>query len=383
MSASGNIICVSTPDKTTELSRLRQSHQPAKQQATPRQKTVYLNLIHDALKSKPDEPSSLEDILNWILINQPAVYKEYGAKKLRSAIQTSLSYQAKKMESKRTVWAYKGGTWQLHKAVVAEGNAEEDLGTHTERDACTPSTSAPSMGGPLRDSTLESSEDTPPSELRQTCERDNASGQTSPSAIVPRGQAMSRLASIGRQPSNPPQEADARTENENLSFNAAALGGSSAVSHSSSCKETLTEAEPTAEATPVTPNNEPCNNEENRCPKNTCDQPKNDGQDELDCAQIMRDLRRLKQERKLLEQKINSGRNSLPATGTLTQSANEAERAAEEAQRIADEARRAAETAKKAVEDAQAKHHRLATDELHLEKLTQASYLLRAQLDID
>jgi uncharacterized phage infection (PIP) family protein YhgE len=104
----------------------------------------------------------------------------------------------------------------------------------------------------------------------------------------------------------------------------------------------------------------------------------------------VRDLHRLKQKRKIQEQKIEANHNSLPDVNTLTQSANEAKRAADEAQRaaveaqrIANEAQRAAETAEKAVEDAQAKQSQLAADERYLQKLTHDSHILRARLDID
>ncbi|KAM0716821.1 hypothetical protein Q7P37_007624 [Cladosporium fusiforme] len=381
-SASGNTIRVSTPDRRTELFDTRVSHQPTKQQATPRQKTIYLSLIHDALRTKPDEPSSLEDILNWIRTNRSAVYQEYGAKKLRSAIQTSLSYQAKKVESKRTVWAYEGGTWQLHKAVAAVADDEQSADTYTERDVCTPSILVPSMGGAARNGTLESLEDTPPSTGRQTSERYNANGQNSPPAIVP-SKPKSRVASIESQPNRPSLEADAETENEELASNGAASSEPTAVGHSLKHNEALTQADPTAGGISMTPNNEPCNTEESRVPANSCDDPKQCGQDEPDYAQIVRDLHRLKQERQMQEQQIEARRNSLPSVSTLTQSAKEAQCAADEAQRVADEAQRAAQTAKKAVEDAQTKQSQLAADQHRLKKLTEESLFLRAQLDID
>ena len=83
------------------------------------------------------------------------------------------------------------------------------------------------------------------------------------------------------------------------------------------------------------------------------------------------------------EQKIEAGHNSLPDVSRLTKSASEAQLAAAEAQRVADEEQRAAKTANKAAEDAQVEQSQLAADELYLEKLTQDSHVLRAQLDID
>jgi hypothetical protein len=388
---SGNVIHVSTPDRRTEITDRRESHRAAKQQATPGHRQTYLSLIYDALGAKPDEPSSLEDIIKWIDTNRPATYQEYGAKKLRTAIQTSLTFQAKKVESKRKVWAYSGGLWQLHKAAVTAADDEESVDTYTERQASTPSTLIPSsLGGRTRDCTLESCENTPPSELRQTRERSHANSKTIPPTIVPQVQAESRLASIQSQPSVSSPEAYTQNVNENLASHGVAPSAPSPVGRSLHHEERLTQTEPAAGRIPVTPNNESSNTVESRAPANSCDRPKQDGQDEPDYGQIVRDLHRLKQKRKIQEQKIEANHNSLPDVNTLTQSANEAKRAADEAQRaaveaqrIANEAQRAAETAEKAVEDAQAKQSQLAADERYLKKLTQDSHILRTQLDID
>lgn len=140
----------------------------------------------------------------------------------------------------------------------------------------------------------------------------------------------------------------------------------------------------------MAPNNEPTNTVESQAPADPCDDSRRDSKDEPDYGQIIRELHRLRQERKLRAQKIEVGQNSLPDVNTLTQSASDAQRAADvaqraadEAQRIADEAQRAAETAKKAVEDAQEKQSQLAADKLYLEKLIRDSTSLRVQLDID
>jgi hypothetical protein len=377
---SGNVIHVSTPDRRTEIIDRRESHRASKQQATPGHKQIYLSLIYDALGAKPDEPSSLEDIIKWIDTNRPATYQEYGVKKLRTAIQSSLNFQSKKVESKRKVWAYSGGLWQLHKAAVTVADDEESVDAYTERQASTPSMLVP---GRTRDGTLESCENTPPSELRQTRERSHANSKTIPPTIVPQIQAESRLASIQSQPSVSSPGADTQNVNENLASHGVAPSAPSPVGRSLHHNERLTQTEPATGSIPVTPNNEPSNTVESRAPANSCNRPKQDGQDEPDYGQIVRDLHRLKQERKIQEQKIEAGHNSLPDVNTLTQSANEAKRAADEAQRAAVEAQRAAETAEKAVDDAQAKQSQLAAIERYLKKLTQDSHILRAQLDID
>jgi hypothetical protein len=288
------------------------------------------------------------------------------------------------VESKRTIWEYEDGTYQLHNAVVAIADDEGSVDTYTERQACTPSLLNPSsVGGRTFHSTLEPCENAPPSGLRQTRERYYANSQNIPPAIVSQVQAESRLASIESQPSHTSSEADAQIENENLASNEAVPTEMTAVGRSLNHNETLTRIELAAESISMTPSNEPTNTGKRRAPANSCDDLKQNGKDEPDYGRIVRDLQELKKERKMQEQKIEAGHNSLPNVSTLIQSANDAQRAADEAQRIADEAQRAAETAKKAVEDAQAKQSELAADELHLQKLTQDSYLLRAQLGID
>jgi hypothetical protein len=361
------------------------------EQATPRVKTPYLNLIHGALRAQPNENLSLEDIVKSVYTNHRKVHDEHGAVKLRDALRTSLARQAKKVESKRTVWEYEGGTYRLHNPVVAVVEDEERMDTYTERRARTLSMSVPSStGGRTFDGILEPFENRAPSGLRQTREQCHADSQNSSPATASQLQAESRLAITESQPSHQSSEADMRIENENMASNKIALDATIAVGHSSHHKETLVQDEPAARSISVTLNNELTDTEECRGPADSCDHPGQYGKTKPDYGQIVLDLQQLKQERKMQEQKIEAGHNSLPDVGTLAQSAsdaqraaNGAQRAADEAKRIADEAQCAAETAKKAVEDAEAKQSQLAADKLYLEKLTEESICLRAQLDID
>jgi hypothetical protein len=390
-SALGNTIHVSTPDRSTELFDQRDSHRFARQQATPRNKTPYLNLIHGALGAQPGISLSLEEILKSIEINHPKVYNEYGPGKLRASLRTSLANQAKKVESKRTVWEYGGGTYRLHSPVVAVLEDEESVGTYTERRARTQSVSVPSSAGRRTfDGILESCENRAPSELRQTREKCQANSRGSSSAPASQVRAESRLATAESQPDHQSSEADTRIEYENLASSEIALSATTAVGHLSHHNETLAQNEPAARSISVTLNTEPPNTEGCRGPADSCDHPRQYGKTNADYGQIVLNLQQLKQERKMQEQKIEAGHNSMPNVGTLTESANHAQRAADgaqraadEAQRIADEAQRAAESAKKAVEDAEAKQSQLDADKLYLEKLTEKSISLRVQLDID
>jgi hypothetical protein len=361
------------------------------EQATPRVKTPYLNLIHGALRAQPNENLSLEDIVKSVYTNHRKVHDEHGPVKLRDALRTSLARQAKKVESKRTVWEYEDGTYRLHNPVVAVAEDEEHVDTYTERRARKLSMSVPSStGGRTFDGILEPFENRAPSGLRQTSEQCYADSQNSSPATASQLQAESTLAITESQPSHQSSEADMRIEKENMASNEIALDATTAVGHSPHHNETLVQNEPAARSILVTLNNEPPNTEECRGPADSCDHPGQYGKNKPDYGQIVLDLQQLKQERKMLEQKIEAGHNSLPDVGTLTESASHAQRAADgaqraadEAQRIADEAQVAAESAKKAVEDAQEKQSRLVADELYLKKLTQDACIMRAQLDID
>lgn len=388
---SGNTISASTPDRHTELFDRGTSHQSAKKQATPRSKTIYLTLILDALRAKPAEGSSLEDIIDWLRTNRSQVYQEYGVKKLRQAIQTSLNFQTKKVESKRTVWEYSDGTYQLHNATVSAANDDESLDTHTERQTYTPSLLiSSSVGRQTPHGTSESCENTPTSEIRHTREGYYANNRSIPPASVSQIQAESRLVSTNSQLNLPSPEADAHIEDENLALNEAAPNTTTAVGHLSDQNEALAISKPAAGSIPLAPDDELTNTVESQASINPHDDPAQGDKDEPDYRQIVRELHRLKRERELQAQKIEAGHSSLPDVNTLTQCASDAQRAADgaqraadEAQRIADEAQRAAETAKKAVEDAQAKQSQLAADKLYLAKLIRDSTSLRAQLDID
>lgn len=247
-----------------------------------------------------------------------------------------------------------------------------------------------STGKRTSDGASESCEDTPRLELRHTRERHYLDSQNTPPVAISRVRAEYRPASIENQPSQSSPRTDAQAEEENLAPNEATPIATSAASHPVNRTETLAQSEPAAGSISVTFTNEATNTVESQAPANPCDDPGQDGKDEPDYGQIVRELHRLKQERKLQAQKIDAGHDSLPDVSTLTQSASDAQRAADgaqraadEAQRIADEAQRAAETAKKAVEDAQVKQSQLAADKLYLEKLNKDAASLRAELDID
>ena len=359
----------------------------AQQPTTPGHKRVYLSLIYDALGAKPQEPSSLEDILNWIRVNRPVKYQEYGGQKLRTAIQMSLNFQAKKVESKRTIWAYSDGNsigkWQLHKPVVTVTDDEEGVDTNTERHKRTPSMPGHHPRGEITcDGASVSCEDTPLSEIRHTHEHDTTS-QNIPRTNFTRIQNESRPAFIESESRHPPPEACTRSADGDPASDEVPRSAPNAVGHPSNHNEPPIQVDPAPGDISMTNNNEPSNTEDSQAPAILYGDSGKDSKDEPDYGQIVRDLRRLKHRRKLQEQKIEADQNSLPDVTSLTTFASDAQRAADGARRAAEEAQRAAETAKKAVEDAEGKYAQLAADKLDLAKLTEESGLLRAQLGID
>lgn len=119
----------------------------------------------------------------------------------------SLNFQAKKVESKRTIWAYPDGNsigkWQFHKPAVTVTDDDEGVNTNTERHTRTPSISGhSSRGATTCDSALVSCQDTPLSEIRHTPEHQTTS-QNPPHTNGAPIQSESRAALIEGESKSP------------------------------------------------------------------------------------------------------------------------------------------------------------------------------------
>lgn len=68
----------------------------AKQPTTPGRNRVYLNFIYDALGAKPQELSSLEDILNWIRVNRLAKYLTNMRRRIQLNSSLAVPYPVKR-----------------------------------------------------------------------------------------------------------------------------------------------------------------------------------------------------------------------------------------------------------------------------------------------
>lgn len=105
--------------------------------------------------------------------------------------------------------------------------------------------------------------------------------------------------------------------------------------------------------------------------------------DSPDYGEIVRQLQRLKRERKTQEQEIEAERKALPDTSALQESAEEATAREVELKRLAEEARQKAEVERSKLKDALTQKSRVIALEEQLERLRRSSHSLRLQLEID
>jgi hypothetical protein len=92
--------------------------------STPTRTPTYFDLIHDALAAHPEGLCS-NDVFEWLRKHRPLVFRQYDEKKLRTAVQGTLSAQSDRQQA--TVWKYKvdnsegpGYIWKLASAVPSE-----------------------------------------------------------------------------------------------------------------------------------------------------------------------------------------------------------------------------------------------------------------------
>jgi hypothetical protein len=387
--APGDTICVSTPDRRAETIRRKESSLPPKQHATPDSKPTTISRIKEALKTKFSEGLTFDEIFDWFCINESKPHEGRGLAKLRSLVRQALDRELEKKEPK--VWRDTDGTWRL-KPGVAEPNAEESTKTHAKRQTYTPSLSVQSStGGQTSDGTPEIYEDTPQSELQQSGKGDYENGQDVQPLAFLQTEHEYGSTSVGNRPKAPSQETDANAGNETPQPRAATHSARTSNEQPSNHDDTPTQYnEPPAESTLTIHNDKLSSIEEAQFSVHSCDGPERDGEDEPDFGAIVRELRRMKEERETKELEIKEEYNAMPDMSVLTQSAegaqhaaDEARRAAEEAQRVANEAQCVAVANRKTLEEAFAKKRQIAADELYLEELIRDSTLLRSKLGID
>ena len=240
------------------------------------------------------------------------------------------------------------------------------------------------MGGQTSDGTSEFHEGVPQSELQQSRKGDNEPDQNVQPAAFLQTEPESRSTSIDSEPQAPAPKMHINVGNKTIQLPAATLRARTSDDQASDNDDTPThQSEPPVESTSTIHNDKPSGIEEAQVSVDSCDGPEQNGEDEPDFGAIVRELRRIKQERLMQEQRIKAGHDSLPDVSVLTQSVGEAQRVANEAQRAADEAQRVAEVANKALEEALAKQRQIFAAELDLETLIRDSDLLRSKLDID
>lgn len=94
---------------------------PNNRHDTPSRAPAYFNLVYEALAANPQGLSSSK-VFEWLRNNRPQTFHKYDEKKLRTAIQGTLSAQSNKQQP--TVWKYKvdgseelGYIWRLAETV--------------------------------------------------------------------------------------------------------------------------------------------------------------------------------------------------------------------------------------------------------------------------
>jgi hypothetical protein len=384
----GDTIHVSTTDRHSETIH-RKEPSLCSTHPRSRKKPTIITRIQRALETNPSEGLAADDIFDWFRINESKLHEERGPVKLRNLIRTTLDRELEK--EKPTVWRNTDGIWRL-KPAVAESNAEESMKTRAKRQTYTPSLLVQSsMGGQTSVGTPELCEDTSRSELQETHEGDHEHGRDVHPAASLQIESEYEPTSIDSRPQAPAQETLAYDGNKTPQPRAATRSAQTVGEQTSNPDDTPTQqSELPAESTPTIHNDKPPVIEEARVPVDSCDGPKQDGKDEPDFGGIVRELRRIKEEREAKELEIKKGYNAMPDLSVLTQSAEGAQHAADEARRAADEAQRAANEAQcvaeaecRALEEASAKKLQIAADELYLEGLIRNSNLLRSELGID
>jgi hypothetical protein len=271
----GNTIHVSTPNRRAETTYWEEPVLPPKQYTTPREKTTMITHIHEALKTKPNEGLTVDDILDWFRTNQSTMYQARGKVSLRKTIQTNLN--RKPSGKKCTVSRCTDGTWRLRpdEAVVAELTGKEGTQTHAERQTHTPFVSVLSTGGRTSDGTPALCEDIPRSELLQTGDRDHENGQAVQPTAFSQAESEYGPTSIDSQPKAPAREAGANAGNETPQPRAATRSAWTSDEQSPNHDETPTQqSEPSAEISSMIHNDNPSGIEECRVPVDLCYGPK-------------------------------------------------------------------------------------------------------------
>jgi hypothetical protein len=267
----GNTIHVSTPNRRAETTYREEPVLPPKPYTTPREKPTMITHIHEALKTKPNEGLTVDDILDWFRTNQSTMYQARGKASLRKTIQTNLN--RKPSGKKCTVSRCTDGTWRLQpdEAVVAELTGKESTQTHAERQTHTPSALALSTGGRTPDGTPALCEDMPRSELLQTGERNHENGQFVQPTAFSQAESEYRPTSIDSQPKAPARETGAVAENETPQLRAATRSAWTSDERSPNHDETPTQqSEPPAEISSTIHNDNPSGIGGDRVPVDLC-----------------------------------------------------------------------------------------------------------------
>jgi len=369
-------------------------------QATPRPRIKYLQLIQAALENNLANGLTINGIVDWLRTNRATTYSELGGDTLRQGIRIALSQQ--KNRRNRKVWECEDKKWRLSGAFVTEQPMEEPR----EGDPSTPSASVnPSTEGP---STLDTDEGICRPESPQAQDIRSPNGQHVPSAAavhqlvaapasIPEVDAQNQCLSNSIQlPERTDPETDAYAAITVQLSQAPTLVDQSARNRADEGAQSyvlpLSDAADEGVVTGLDKGSSqdqqhqnpdiPCSGIDGENPR----EPEHGSASTSDAhrlGEIVQKLRKMTEDRKTREQKIEADRSALPDIKALTEKTEKARVRLSELALLLEEAQRSTQVMEKALEEGLAKRNQLAKDEQSLTDLHRDYNLVKSQLHID
>jgi hypothetical protein len=362
-----------------------------KRRKTPT-RTPYFALIQDALVANPEGLSS-NDVFEWLRTHRPHAFRQYDEKKLRLAVQGTLSAQSNKQHP--TVWKYevdgtegRGYIWKLAsaapsaEAATARGIPQFPLAVDysfddaegSQEDNRAPESSA----SPAHDSQTAQIRRITPARVQ---EHDDRSGND-PQSIETEGAAVHGHGT---------QHAVSDT-NQDTEASAHQLAGTTSEPLSTAQAKSLKTGQPQThtqeEEEPGSAMERPDSaasdvggaNRHHDILKGSLD---SDHEAQLHYGKLVSKIRKMKDQCEHKIQKIDAERNALPDMEILEKNVKETAEKVAEFRRVYEEACQSAETARKDLEVTTNKISEIENAEREVEQLKAVSKELRSQLGID
>lgn len=349
---------------------------------TPRRGT-YLSHIIQALSSKP-EGMTIHGILEWLRSN--GVYQVDEEEKFRDGVRVALRRQT---ESKnRQVWEYQDTTsskalWKLDNVSTPERSVHASCTIHHS-----------SKKGPSVEHSIQTNEETQPVDntpataappanaqhVSATLEQNHAGAMTSGLPRTEWGHGYFREDS--RIESSAPDN-NVRAETDTQGRIASPTLDPVKNVRTPSRIETRTHQQGKYAVASTSANVEPNPWQAEAIQEPTNNAISEEGKNERDYGAIVRELQRLRRERKTQEQKVKIELEAVPDIAVLQKNADEATAKEVELASLAEEAQQKAEDERRKLKDAMLQKSQAKALEEYLERICRRSHDLRRQLDID